>query len=96
MVSGGEAALAALTAEVFDLVFMDCRMPGLDGYETTRQILHREARGELAHQGQVPVIAATAGPENRERYEDAGMDDCLVKPYLLSRPARNHSRSLAE
>lgn len=80
-VGSGEAALDALAAESFDLAFMDCRMPGLDGYETTRLLRRHEARGEMAHEGRLPVIAATCGPGYRDRCEAAGMNGFLVKPY---------------
>ena len=77
----GKAALQALAAEPFDLVFVDCRMPGFDGYQTTRSLRRMEARGETAHQGRLPVIAATAGPGYRDRCEAAGMSGVLIKPY---------------
>ena len=79
-VESGEAALERLAAEPFDLVFMDCQMPGLDGYETTRRIRtleHQERRW--------PIIAQTASalPEDIERALAAGMDDAMSKPYDL-------------
>jgi hypothetical protein len=80
-VGSGQAALEKLAEEHFDLAFMDCRMPNLDGYETTRRLRRREARGEVAHHGRLPVIAATSGPGYRDRCEAAGMSDVLVKPY---------------
>lgn len=80
-VASGEAALEKLAAEAFDLLFMDCRMPRLDGYETTRALRLREDQGQVAHAGRLPVIAATAGPGYRDRCEAAGMSDVLVKPY---------------
>ena len=61
----------------FDVVFMDVQMPILDGYEATRRI-----RGELGLLN-LPIIAVTAGAlsSERNRAEDAGMDDFICKPF---------------
>jgi CheY-like chemotaxis protein len=82
-VASGEEALALLQRERFDLVLMDCQMPGLDGFETTMRWRDREAaRGDGAH---VPIIAVTANAASgdRERCLAAGMDDYLAKPFEL-------------
>jgi signal transduction histidine kinase/CheY-like chemotaxis protein/HPt (histidine-containing phosphotransfer) domain-containing protein len=79
-VTGGEPALALLAEEAFDVVLMDCAMPGLDGYETTRRL----RRGETENgRGRAVVIAVTAHvqPGERERCLAVGMDDYLAKPY---------------
>jgi PAS domain S-box-containing protein len=76
VVSSGEQALARLRHHPLpDLVLMDCHMPGLDGYQTTRRM-----RGE---QCTIPVVAMTANalPGDRERCLAAGMDDYLSKPF---------------
>lgn len=75
----GPAALAACEASRFDLVLMDCAMPGMDGYQTTQELRRREqARGAAP----VPVIAVTgnAALNARERCVAAGMNDYLSKP----------------
>jgi PAS domain S-box-containing protein len=74
--SNGAEALELLRAEEFDLVLMDCEMPELDGYETTRH-----ARKLL--EKHVPIIAMTASTmaSDRQRCFDAGMDDILPKPF---------------
>ncbi len=62
----------------WDLIFMDCQMPVLDGYATTREIRRREAlSGE-----RVPVVAMTANAMagDRQRCLEAGMDDYMAKP----------------
>lgn len=76
--TGGEA-LELLTRESFDLVFMDCQMPGMDGYETTRRM-----RAVL--QRYIPVVAITANAmvDDKQRCLDAGMDDFLPKPFTKS------------
>jgi CheY-like chemotaxis protein len=73
-VASGEEALAALARAPYDLIFMDVRMPGLDGMEAAR--IYR-ARG-----GVTPMIALTANAfeEDRRACLDAGMDDFLPKP----------------
>jgi CheY-like chemotaxis protein len=73
----GEAALALLAQKPYDVVLLDCEMPGLDGYETCRRLRQREAGGRRAR-----VIALTAHAEagEREKCLAAGMDDHLGKP----------------
>ncbi len=88
----GREVLAALGKRQYDLVLMDCQMPGLDGYETTRRI--RAMDGAVA---EVPVIAHTASAMkgDRERCLDAGMQDYLSKPYRLQELAEMVARWLA-
>ena len=73
---GGEA-LTLLEDDLFDLVLMDCNMPVMDGYETSRQIRQSSRWSEL------PIVALTANamPEERERCRSAGMNDYLAKPF---------------
>ena len=80
LAAGGKQALEAVQRDPqrYQLIFMDCDMPGMDGYEATRQIRVFEA-SSAAH---VPIIALTAGGlgHERERCIEAGMDDYLSKP----------------
>lgn len=80
VVVNGYEALALLEAERFDLVLMDCQMPGIDGYETARRLRRRE-QGDR----HTPIVAVTADAMSggRQRCLDAGMDDYLTKPFHL-------------
>ncbi|WP_169727226.1 response regulator [Aliagarivorans marinus] len=76
----GQEALAALAGDAdYDLVYMDCLMPEMDGYEATQRI--RNSNDPNINQ-QVPIIAMTANAMqgDREKCLDAGMDDYLTKP----------------
>lgn len=83
-VESGEEALRSLEHEEYDIVLMDCQMPGMDGYDTTRQIREREARLNLR---QTPVIAFTASSLRgaRNRCLEAGMSDYFPKALNGSR-----------
>lgn len=81
--NGREALDMIAQQQPLDLVFMDCEMPVMDGYEATRQLRRREAAEQ---QAPLPVIALTAHamPEHRQRCMDAGMNDHLSKPLTLA------------
>ncbi len=74
----GEAAVAAVAAEPFDVVLMDVCMPGMDGLEATRRI--RALPGERRN---VPIVALTAQvfAEQIEQCKSAGMNSHLAKPF---------------
>ncbi|MFS3126987.1 response regulator [Nocardioides sp. Bht2] len=76
--NGNEASALLQTDHPYDLVLMDCRMPGMDGYETTRITRENEA-GSGRH---VPIVALTASVllDEQERAFDSGMDGVLAKP----------------
>lgn len=69
----------------FDLIFMDCQMPNLDGYLATGRIRGLEA--STPGGGRVPIIAITANAMQgeKERCLEAGMDDYLSKPVQIAR-----------
>ena len=74
----GAQALELLKGERFDLLFLDCSMPELDGYAVAKKIRASEAAG--AH---LRIIAFTADDsiENRRQCREAGMDGLFPKPY---------------
>ena len=79
VVNDGEAAVAAVRGEDYDLVLMDCQMPGMDGFEATRTIRREE---QQAAADRLPIVALTANAikGDRERCLSAGMDDYVTKP----------------
>jgi CheY-like chemotaxis protein len=83
MADNGVQALSAFEKSTYDLVLMDCQMPEMDGFDTTRAIRAREALNPTM--GRVPVIALTALAMlgDAERCLAAGMDDYLTKPIQL-------------
>jgi two-component system sensor histidine kinase/response regulator len=76
----GAAAVAAVEAGAYDLVLMDCHMPGMDGFDATEAIRERELRDG----GHVPIIAMTASAmaADEQRCLAAGMDGFLAKPMV--------------
>lgn len=74
-VLNGREALARLTEETFDIVFMDCHMPEMDGFTATKMLRSQNIK--------TPVIAVTADAMagDREKCLAAGMDDYINKPY---------------
>ena len=88
----GREALAALKNNNYTLVLMDCQMPELDGYETTRYIREHE-EDSIEH---LPIIAMTANAMvgDREKCLKSGMDDYLSKPIDLQRLTQTLGRWL--
>ncbi len=81
--SNGLEALDKLASQNYDLVLMDCQMPELDGYETTRCLREREQSQNLPR-ATVIALTAHAMVGDRQLCLDAGMDDYLAKPFTLN------------
>ena len=83
LAADGQEALQRLASEVFDLVLMDCDLPGLDGFSTTQLWRSQTLQtAGAASAPQVPIIAVTAhiSASHRQQAREAGMNDFLQKP----------------
>jgi CheY-like chemotaxis protein len=87
----GEAAITTATTDEFDVILMDCQLPGIDGLEATRRI-----RQKLTPDSKVKIIALTANASThvREACLAAGMDDFLTKPVRFELLANVLQRNL--
>ena len=76
--NNGKQAVELFSTRKYDLVFMDCQMPIMDGYAATKEI-----RRTQAGRGHTPVVALTAGGSKEDLAEcrEAGMDKVLQKPF---------------
>jgi len=90
-VGGGYEALRVFAAQPYDLVFMDCHMPGMDGFECTRSL-----RGMKDQAKRAIIIGVTADAMlgTKEKCLEAGMDDVLTKPILSAELNRMLNRWL--
>jgi CheY-like chemotaxis protein/HPt (histidine-containing phosphotransfer) domain-containing protein len=79
----GHAAIAELCRHRADLVLMDCSMPGMDGFETTRRI-RDSSFGTLDPFTRIVAMTARTLPADRERALASGMDDYVAKPMTLA------------
>ncbi len=94
LAENGAAALQRVQQEPFDLVLMDCQMPELDGYETTRRIRAWEAGLQPPTALTIVALTANALSGDREACAAAGMSDYLSKPITAARLAAMLARHL--
>jgi len=82
-VPNGREALIKLEQDSYDMVFMDCQMPVMDGFAATAAIRESEAGHEGPDAPHLPVVALTAHamPKDRQDCFEAGMNDYLSKPF---------------
>ncbi len=84
VVDNGKEALSRLLESRYALIFMDCQMPVMDGYQTTRLIREMVAKGEIDYLIRIVAMTGNALEGERERCMEAGMDDYIAKPVRLS------------
>ncbi len=89
----GEEAVRAFQEKRYDLIFMDIRMPHMDGLEATRRIRALEKQNE-----HIPIIAVTANAMNEDRLAsmEAGMDGHISKPLSIDEIKKEIRRVLAK
>ncbi len=82
-VTNGVDALQILSKEKFQLILMDLMLPGMNGYEITREIRKREKLAAV--EKEIPIIAITANTLDNDRQKcfDAGMNEYLSKPFTV-------------
>jgi signal transduction histidine kinase/DNA-binding response OmpR family regulator len=80
--ANGREALAFVAGRRYDIIFMDCHMPEMDGFEATAEIRRSEAP-----EARIPIVAVTAGTMSgeRERCAAVGMNDFIAKPISKQR-----------
>ncbi len=82
MAANGKEAVSMVGNLPYNMIFMDCQMPEMDGYEATRKIRDIEAANKVSAEKRVPIIAITANAMrgDREKCLEEGMDDYIAKP----------------
>lgn len=81
MVNNGQEAITAFQQQEYDLIFMDCQMPIMDGYQAATDIRHLESAANNAKH--IPIIALTAHAlaGDKAKCLNAGMDEWVTKPF---------------
>jgi len=80
--SNGSEVLDRMESNRYDIVFMDCEMPVMDGLEATRLIRQREKQ-QGRPRTTIVALTAHAADQDRSRCLEAGMDDYLGKPFRM-------------
>ncbi len=86
LAENGAQAVEMAARNEYDIVFMDCQMPEMDGFEATRKIREEEI---LSGRQRIPIVAMTANamPGDKERCLESGMNDYISKPVKKDRLA---------
>ena len=80
IVENGAQAVEALHQNLFDIIFLDCQMPVMNGYEAAARMRQEQTQGK-----RIPIVALTANAlaDDRQQCLDAGMDDYIAKPVSM-------------
>ena len=89
----GEAGLALIDREAFDMLLVDLRMPGMDGLTAIRLI---RARPDAVARVPIIVITADTAPDLRQQCLDAGADEVIFKPVAMDELFAAMGRLLAD
>ncbi len=81
VVANGRQACETASRNQYDLIFMDCQMPEMDGYEATRVIRETESQQQPRKRTSIVALTAHAMEGDRDACLAAGMDDYLSKPF---------------
>lgn len=78
-----EQALDAMARRSYAMLFTDCQLPGIDGFELARQVRRQELQ---AWRGRMPIVGVTAdgSAQQLQRCRDSGMDEMLAKPVAFA------------
>jgi signal transduction histidine kinase/CheY-like chemotaxis protein len=76
----GELGVEAVKSSSYDIIFMDCQMPVMDGYEATRAIRALEAASDTEQRNRIVAMTANAMQRDSDACFAAGMDEYLTKP----------------
>ena len=80
VVNNGHEAVLKFNQKSYDLVLMDCQMPIMDGFSATREIRQLEQNANAERRTPVIALTAYALAEDKQKCQDAGMDDHVSKP----------------
>jgi CheY-like chemotaxis protein len=80
--SDGHEVLDRTESDRYDIIFMDCEMPVMDGLQATRSIRQREKQ-QGRPRATIVALTANVSDEDRNRCLEAGMDDYLGKPFRM-------------
>ncbi|ADL52291.1 response regulator [Clostridium cellulovorans] len=89
----GSEALKAVEKKDYDIIFMDCQMPTMDGYESTAKI--RKLEGNKKHT-RIVAMTANAMEGDSEKCIEAGMDDYISKPINFNKMFKIIEESIKE
>ncbi|MDP3896872.1 MAG: ATP-binding protein [Mesorhizobium sp.] len=87
LAESGPGAIEMVRKQSYDIIFMDCSMPGMDGFQATAEIRDVESRLRRDPAKIVALTAHVTGPE-AARWRDAGMDAYVSKPFTIAQLAQ--------